>query len=234
MILLLLACTSPSSKPADDSSAPSESAADSKLDSDSNSDSSADSAEDSQDSEPPEGNLPPSADECGGSFPVVDPGGPTIPQGAGPYWREDTPERSALNVWEEEGSRLILSMRVLDMEGNPLVGKRVTVWAVGLDTRYDFEGSEANGYGYQTSDAEGRVCVSMNRPAPYFNGNGGLNPAHIHLSVGDDEIELNQNLFTQFYFADDEWLTDFIPPELTFTPEILATGERIRTDLVLR
>ncbi len=228
--LLLLACTS-SPKSTDDSQAPLDSVGDSLTDS--KADSENDSAVDSEDSVPPGGNLPPSAEECGGTFPAVDPMATTIPQGAGPYWREDTPERDALNVWEEAGSRLILSLRLMDLNGNPLVGKRLTVWAVGLDTRYDFEGAEANGYGWQASDTEGRICVSMNRPLPYFNGNGGLNPAHIHLSVGDDEIEANQTLFTQYYFSDDEWLTEFIPPELTFTPEVLATGERIRSDIVL-
>ena len=227
---LLLAC-GPSPKPTNDSVAPVDSVSDSGTDS--TIDSKNDSPVDSEDSVPPDGNLPPSAEECGGSFPAVDPIANTIPQGAGPYWREDTPERNALNVWEEEGSRLILSLRLLDLAGNPIVGKRLTVWAVGLDTRYDFEGAEANGYGYQASDAEGRVCISMNRPLPYFNGNGGLNPAHIHLSVGDDEIEAHQALFTQYYFSDDEWLTEFIPAELTFTPEVLATGERIRSDIVL-
>ena len=229
-LLLLLACT-PSPKPTDDSAAPSESAADSLPDS--GSDSTPDSAGDSEDSAAPAGNLPPSAEECGASFPTVDPSGSTMPQGAGPNWREDTPERKALNVWEEDGTRLILSLRLVDMGGRPLVGRRLTVWGVGANTRYDVETAEANGYGWQLSDAEGRVCVSMNRPLPYANAEGGTNPAHIHLAVGDDAIEANQVLFTQYFFGDDPWLTEVIPPELTFTPEILATAERIRSDIVL-
>ena len=188
---------------------------------------------DTGDTGTPDLNQPPTAEECGDAFPDTDPASYMPPAGFGPYWREDTPERPALNIWQESGTRLILSLRVLNLDGVPQAGQRVTVWSVAQTGQYDTGSADANGYGWQVADAEGRVCFSMLRPLNYTDGMGGYNPAHIHLAVGPDALEANQELGTQLYFAGDPWLTSLQSPELQATPEILPGGERIRYDVVL-
>lgn len=188
----------------------------------------------------PDLNPDPTPDECGGPFAADDPAAFTPPAGIGPYWRADAPERAALNARQDAGTRLILSLRVIDLDGAPQPGRRVTVWAAGMDGLYDTAGADANAYGWQRADADGRVCFALLRPPNYTDGAGGYNPAHVHLAISDDPalghdpaLESSQELGTQFYFVNDPWLTALQPPELIVSPEAIPTGERVRYDIVL-
>jgi protocatechuate 3,4-dioxygenase beta subunit len=230
MLSLLLACSSPdkpetpnprdSGPPTSDDSAP---------DSGSDTDDSAPPAE----SDPPDLNTPPTLEECGEAFASVDPEQPTAPAGFGPYWREDTPERNALNVAQEAGTRLILVMQAVNLDGTPLTNKRVTVWYAQQTLLYDTESPDASGYGWQRADANGTVCFSLIRPPNYKEVNGNYLPAHIHLAVGEDSLEASQDMATILYFTGDPYLTEQHLEEHRVTPEVIASGERIRRQLVL-
>jgi protocatechuate 3,4-dioxygenase beta subunit len=131
------------------------------------------------------------------------------PAGEGPFYRDDIPERSYLNVWEQEGTKLIVLLRITEL-CVPIEGAKVELWHAGQDGVYDTESAEANGYGFQVTDLQGAVCFRTIRPPSYLS-----NPEdpesekvqqHIHLKVWvDGELRAN----TQLQFADDP----IVPPQ---------------------
>jgi len=157
---------------------------------------------------------------------------PTSGDGEGPYWRPDSPERSALNVKGDVGPTLFLSGRVLDTRCQPVAGVRVYLWSASIDGRYDFEAADPNLYGYQTTAADGSFCFETLRPPPYGPPESRL-PAHLHLNFLE-AASGRKLLTTQLRFAGDPYLDPNADSRRTVTPEVLAEGvERAFFDFVL-
>ena len=157
---------------------------------------------------------------------------PTSPDGEGPYWRPDAPERSNLNVRGDPGTRLFLAARVLDGRCQPVAGVRVYVWSANTELTYDFEAADPNLYGYQTTGPDGTVCFETLRPLPYGPPESML-PAHLHLNLLDAATG-RKLLTTQLRFAGDPYLDPNGDTRRVVTPETLADGsERVTFDFVL-
>lgn len=155
----------------------------------------------------------------------------TSPDGEGPYWRPDAPERASLNVRGDTGIRLFLAARVLDARCQPVPGVRVYVWSAGADLSYDVTTADFQLYGFQTTDADGAVCFETLRPLPYGPPESRL-PAHLHLNFLDGAG--NKLLSTQLRFAGDPYLDSAADARRVVAPETLADGsERVAFDFVL-
>ena len=162
----------------------------------------------------PSGDSGASIDACDRSV-FSEPGecAPYPPDGEGPFYREDIPERSQLNVWEEEGERVVVLIRVLQA-CEPVEGVRVEMWAASQDGPYDTESADANGYGAQTTDADGVVCFDTLRPPNYRDPSSETDEwlaAHFHLKLWQGETLRG---VTQIRFEVDDYRDDFAPEEL--------------------
>jgi protocatechuate 3,4-dioxygenase beta subunit len=155
---------------------------------------------------------------------------PTSPDGEGPYWRVDAPERAALNVADATGTRMFVAGRVLDSACRPVAGVRVYLWSAGPDLTYDHLAADPNLYGYQTTAPDGTVCFETLRPLPYGPPEARL-PAHFHVNVLDNDVK---RLTTQLRFTGDPYLGAGMDPRRIVTPEPLPDGsERVSYDFVL-
>jgi protocatechuate 3,4-dioxygenase, beta subunit len=97
--------------------------------------------------------------------------------------------------------------RVLDVNGEPVKGARVELWQANTFGRYTHP-SDRNpapldpnfeGFGVQTSDAEGRYRFKTIKPGAYPATPTWTRPAHLHFEV----TAVNTRLTTQMYFPDD-------------------------------
>jgi protocatechuate 3,4-dioxygenase beta subunit len=101
------------------------------------------------------------------------------------------------------GDVLVVSGRVLDVNGTPLEGAAVEFWQTDLLGVYDHPGDPGTDsrdvgfqfYGTSVTDADGNYVFRTILPGRYEP-----RPRHIHVKVRQDGIVL---LTTQFYFAED-------------------------------
>jgi protocatechuate 3,4-dioxygenase beta subunit len=156
---------------------------------------------------------------------------PTGPDGEGPYFREDAPERTFLNVRGVDGTRLVLAGRLLDHRCQPVEGGVVYLWSAGPEGFYDNTSPDPNLYGRTTTATDGTFCFETLRPPPYGPETSRL-PAHLHLNFF---VRGAKVLTTQLTFAGDPYLPPGADLRRNVTPEPLAGGgERIVFDFVLR
>jgi len=116
------------------------------------------------------------------------------------------------------GETVELVGRVLDRNGDPVIGARVEIWQCDANGRYlhrgDSGGSSRDkafqGFGHDTTGADGRYSFRTIKPVPY----PGRTP-HIHVKVIVDNRE---RLTTQFYLPDHpynarDWLYQRVPQD---------------------
>lgn len=167
---------------------------------------------------------------CGDEQPLPTRCVPTSPDGEGPYFREDAPVRTELNIAGLEGVPLVLAGRVLDARCLPQADLRVYLWSADPMGRYDDQADDPNLYGQTVTDAGGNFCFRTLRPVPYGPPESRL-PAHLHLNFFRGATKV---FTTQLRFAGDPYLPTAGDTSRNVTPEILADGtERIRYDFVL-
>jgi len=129
---------------------------------------------------------------------ILEAGG-TEPALIGPFWRAQHPiKRNGEDIFTPDtpGERLRIEGRVIDLQGQPIVGALVDVWQaspIGLYENQDPSQADKNLRGRFTTDAQGRFTLRTVRPAGYpipIDGPVGellahqkrhpMRPAHIH------------------------------------------------------
>lgn len=135
---------------------------------------------------------------------------PTPPQAEGPYYPRPLPAETDADLTrvagaarEALGDRILLTGRVLRMDGSPIPGTVIEIWqtdAQGIylhprDPRVARRDPGFQGYGRTQADAEGRYAFHTVRPARYEG-----RTAHIHLRAHPPG---GAPLTTQVYFPDD-------------------------------
>ncbi|MCW4355552.1 catechol 1,2-dioxygenase [Hoyosella sp. YIM 151337] len=167
----------------------------------------------------------------------------------GPYYVADTKRLPATCTLpmraDEEGTRLVFSGQVRDLEGKPLRGATVEIWHADSQGYYShFATNTPDGIlrGTVEVDDDGRFDITTVRPAPYqiptdgptgwFIEKAGWHPwrpAHLHLMV---KAPGKRPITTQLYFDGGEWVSNdvasAVKPELILRPEADADGiERV-------
>jgi len=144
------------------------------------------------------------------------------------------------------GTVLYLSGRVLNRNGQPVVGASVEIWQANAGGRYDHPNDDNHaaaldehfhGFAVTTSDAEGRYAFTTVRPAAYPVTPDRWRPAHIHFCV-TSKVE---RLVTQMYFKGDpynetdSWLNSSSRRELLITDPVPFAGnaQAVTFDIVL-
>jgi protocatechuate 3,4-dioxygenase beta subunit len=131
------------------------------------------------------------------------------------------------------GERIVVSGRVLDANGRPVVNTLVEVWQANAAGRYPHKRDQHNaptdpnftGAGRTQTDSEGRYRFVTIRPGeyPWRNHYNAWRPAHIHFSLFGPAF--STRLVTQMYFPGDPLLE--FDPMYTSIPD-----ERARQRLV--
>ena len=106
-----------------------------------------------------------------------------------------------------EGKILHLTGRVLNRNGEPVRGARVEIWQADSHGRYAHPSDRGTpkrdlkfqGFGVQTTDAEGRYRFKTIKPAPYSSEAGALRAPHIHFDVSGRA----DRKVTQMFFEDE-------------------------------
>jgi protocatechuate 3,4-dioxygenase beta subunit len=136
-----------------------------------------------------------------------------------------------------QGTAIVVSGRVFDVEGNPVRGALLEIWQANRSGKYDHpvditpEPLDPNfkGYGRMLTDAEGRYRFRSNKPGAYPNPgyDNWYRPPHIHYSIfGAGTM---QRLITQMYFPGEE-LND-IDPILNGIADLDARASLIAREL---
>ena len=157
---------------------------------------------------------------AGALFPAVSifaqtPLRPTPEQILGPFYPISlTPNRTgnlttAANGGRAKGQLLVVTGRVININGEPLRGAKVEVWQANAAGRYAHP-TDTNtapldpnfeGFGQLTTDAEGRYRFTTIKPAAYPTGPNMFRPAHIHFDVAGRQ----DRVVTQMYFDGDPY-----------------------------
>jgi protocatechuate 3,4-dioxygenase alpha subunit len=126
----------------------------------------------------------------------------TASQTAGPYWHMiDFPEWADLLRADGpnagvEGERIVLTGRITDGAGAPVVDGMVEIWQAGPDGRYD---GDFHGFGRCATDEDGCFRFVTLKPGPVPGlGNSTQAP---HVAIAIFARGLMQHLVTRLYFA---------------------------------
>lgn len=111
---------------------------------------------------------------------VADPDDATPEVGAGPFFKPRSPERTTLVEPGADGTRFVLTGRVLSTAGAPIAGAVVDFWHSDATGSYDQGGFRFRGH--QRTDAQGRYVLRTIVPGAY----GGMaKHYHVKLAAGD-------------------------------------------------
>lgn len=106
-----------------------------------------------------------------------------------------------------EGTVIDLTGRVLNLQGEPVRGAKITIWQANAHGRYRHKSDQNpaaldpnfQGFGVQTTDAEGRYRFKTIKPGPYPAPVVGMRAPHVHF-----EIEAKYDrLITQMFFPNE-------------------------------
>ena len=121
----------------------------------------------------------------------------------GPFYREDSPSRTDLNVNGRVGTLLNISGVVFGEDCvTPLSNATIEVWHADDSGAYDNSTDDFEFRGVMNSDSNGQYGFSTIVPGRYLNGNS-FRPGHIHFKVSATG---HQALVTQLYFQGDPFI----------------------------
>jgi protocatechuate 3,4-dioxygenase beta subunit len=118
---------------------------------------------------------------------------PTPAQTEGPYYTPNTPERNSLLEPGITGTRLVVSGKVLDTDGNPLPRALLDFWHANDAGQYDNVGYKLRGHQFTNGTGEYQLETIM--PAVYTG-----RTRHIHVKVQPANQAV---LTTQLYFPNE-------------------------------
>lgn len=104
---------------------------------------------------------------------------PNAETGTGPFYREGAPERTAINPFDEDGTKIRVYFRVVNTACAPIAGCLIEVWHCAPEAAYDMSSDDYRFYGVQTTGADGRGFIETIRPPVYVDDAGAHKP-HIH------------------------------------------------------
>jgi protocatechuate 3,4-dioxygenase beta subunit len=123
----------------------------------------------------------------------------------------DEADLTIQHAGEPQGSRIVVSGRVLDGDGRPVRHQLVEIWQANAAGRYRHQRDQHpapldpnfTGAGRCLTDDDGTYRFLTIRPGPYpwRNHRNAWRPAHIHFSVFGTQF--TQRLITQMYFPGD-------------------------------
>ena len=151
---------------------------------------------------------------------------PSAPDMEGPYYREDIPVRSELDVYDDEAQSIIVSGQVCDLDCKPISFAIVEVWHADTSGEYDTVSSEMRYYGQLETDETGFYAFRTIIPAAYQTAPNDYRPKHFHIKIWVQGTEM---LNTQLYFENDE----FISYEPDINPDLilqLVAGEIVTAE----
>lgn len=150
------------------------------------------------------------------------PSGATESSVLGPFYREGAPNyENGADLAEDEtgGDCVLVSGKVIDLDGTPIAGAVLDIWQTAPDAIYaaqDTSGTSFNLCGRLTTGDDGRYWFRTRKPVSYtVPGDGPVGamlkaagrhnwrPAHIHFMLSADGYE---TLVTQLFTDDDPYL----------------------------
>ena len=150
------------------------------------------------------------------------PSGATESSVLGPFYREGAPDYengADLAEGETGGERVLVSGKVIDLDGAPIAGAVLDIWQTAPDAIYaaqDTSGTSFDLCGRLTTGDDGRYWFRTRKPVSYtVPGDGPVGamlkaagrhnwrPAHIHFMLSADGYE---TLVTQLFTDDDPYL----------------------------
>lgn len=170
---------------------------------------------------------------------------PTPSGPVGPFYPErfaSMPTDTLVQPGELSGEAVLLSGQLTDPQGRPLRGMRIEIWQCdplgqyhhSRDSTPDERVPGFMGFGWQTTDQQGRYQFTTLVPPPY----PGRTP-HIHLAIiGDTTGAVTRRFATQIYLPDQEQRNrgDFIYRSLgekAVNSTATRAGGELRFDLVM-
>jgi len=108
------------------------------------------------------------------------------------------------NKQRAEGKIVHLMGRVLNAKGEPVTGTRIEIWQANTHGRYAHPrdrntapvDARFQGFGVQTTDAQGRYRFKTIKPGPYPNDPTWMRPPHIHFDI----FGKHDRVVTQMFF----------------------------------
>jgi protocatechuate 3,4-dioxygenase beta subunit len=102
-----------------------------------------------------------------------------------------------------KGEVIHVTGRVLDARGKPVSGARIEIWQANAAGKYAHpaDGSPVplddgfQGFGVQTSDAEGRYRFKTIRPGAYAIPDGRRRTPHIHVDIAGKQTRIVTQMF---------------------------------------
>jgi len=122
---------------------------------------------------------------------------PTSPDIEGPFYKADAPVITTNKL--VDNPTLALHGRIIDVDGNPIVGAVLDWWQANADGEYDNVGFKLRGKQLLNGAAYYLATV---RPGNYAISDKEYRCAHIHVKVNAPGCK---PLTTQLYFADDRY-----------------------------
>ena len=150
----------------------------------------------------------------------------------GPFYRENTPTRTDLNVNNQTGTELKINGTVYGVDcKTPLNNARIEIWHANDSGDYDNSTNDFEFRGTVNSDSNGKYNFTTIVPGSYLNGST-YRPSHIHFKI---TASGHKQLVTQLYFQgdpnidSDPWASDEEAEERIITLSEDSNGNKSGT-----
>jgi len=144
----------------------------------------------------------------------------------GPYYKRDSPERTAIAEKDTPGTKLVVEGHVFDRSGLPISHAWLDFWHANGNGEYDNRGYNLRGHQY--TDKDGRYYLETVRPAQYS-----FRTPHIQVKVR--ATENSPVLTVQLFFPEEKRnQKDFIfNSSLMMDVTDAEDGQKAKFDFVL-
>jgi protocatechuate 3,4-dioxygenase beta subunit len=144
----------------------------------------------------------------------------------GPYYKRDSPERTAISAKDTPGNKLVVEGHVFDRSGHPISHAWLDFWHADSNGEYDNRGYNLRGHQY--ADKDGHYRLETIKPKDYL-----FRAPHIHAKV--QSRENSPTLTTQLFFpGESKNATDPIFEKLTVMDvKDTPNGQKAKFDFVV-